>query len=109
MAKHTYEARAPDGQIFTRTTDRAYTHVIIAKHSDWYWSEFRKNYDEENGRFEGNRFFPVTWAGTPELAMKALRTEQNRHSLNYVRGKTIKGKLMHKDVQAIPCHLKEKK
>ena len=105
MVKHTYEARAPDGQIFTRSTAREYSHVIIAKHADWYWNGFRKTYEEKNGRKEGNVFFPAVWAGTPELAIKVLRSQQTM----YMRDGPNKGKLMNKEVQLIPCHLKIKK
>lgn len=31
MAKTVYEATAPDGTVITRTTDRVYTHAVLAK------------------------------------------------------------------------------
>jgi hypothetical protein len=104
MPKKVYEAVLPEGRKVTRSTDRTYTHVIIAKHADWYWDSFRKNYNEKHGRTEGNLYFVASWAGTPELAQKALRAAQTMHMHSR---DADNGKLMHKDVRMIPCYLKK--
>jgi hypothetical protein len=100
--KHTYVATMPDGEVIDRTTARTYTHVIIAKHSDWYWESHRKKSDAKWGGTE-NYFFPITWAGTPELAAKAFRAAQTSHMHSR---DADNGKLMHKDVRMLPVKLK---
>lgn len=51
MAKHTYTATCTDGKIETRTTDRVYTHVLVAQY--------------------GNGYRHVEWCGRMDLAQKA--------------------------------------
>jgi hypothetical protein len=103
MKKHTYFAVLPDGRIVTRTTHRTYTHVIIGKHADWYWNSFRRGYEQKFNSSAENHFFVISWAGSPELALKALRAAQKccMHSRD-----EDNRKLMYKDVRMIPCALK---
>lgn len=95
MAKHTYKAVCPDGTIVTRTTDRKYTHVIVAR-----------DRVPDARRPAGERYFQVTWAGTPELAEKAYQQTKNKEFKTFSGvqlGKKARrtGELIYKDVKKI--------
>jgi hypothetical protein len=51
-----------NGQTFTRTSHRTYTHVIVGR---WAYEP------------EGTPLFAITWCGTPALADKAFGSKRN--------------------------------
>jgi hypothetical protein len=61
MSKHTYAATKADGTIVKRTTNRVYTHVVIA-----HW---------EN-KIDGN-YTRVEWCGRLDLAQKVYKKYVN--------------------------------
>jgi hypothetical protein len=96
VVKHTYKVTCPDGTIVTRTTDRKYTHVIVGRDKE----------PNRPGRNFGDKFFAITWAGTPALAEKAYLHAKNAEFLTYqgVRpGKKAQrtGNLIYADVKKI--------
>lgn len=62
MAKTVYEATAPDGTVITRTTDRVYTHAVLAK-------------ERKGTRGWGY----IGFCGSLELAQKLERTTSARY------------------------------
>lgn len=60
MAKTVYEATAPDGTVITRTTDRVYTHAVLAN-DDRGWG-------------------CIGFCGSFELAQKLERTTRNQYA-----------------------------
>ena len=102
MAKHTYEAKLPNGETVTRTTARTYTHVIVAKHADWFF-EYRKNSFGGLYKDSVNNFFAVTWCGRPDLADKAYNAAVSSHCISK---DSDNGKPMHKEVMKLPVSLR---
>jgi hypothetical protein len=64
MTRRKLTATGPGGQVFTRTTERTYTHVVAVLHE----------YDDGH-----QGWTPGQWAGRPDLAQKAAAKAQQVH------------------------------
>lgn len=92
MGKHTYKVEHK-GNIYTRTTDRIYTHVVIAENNrDNERSNMIKSYEDENvvnqimakrdisGMY--GKQYAFAWCGRFDLAVKQADKARKYNMLN---------------------------